>query len=81
MSDAAVYSGMYLWQHAVSVHRKGWQGDDLSLLPKWHYLHSGKHCHGHQAGAQGEPERFPYTGILLCPIIEGGYRLEDGTEV
>ena len=35
-----------------------------------------KHCHGHQAGAQGEPERFPYTGILLCPVIEGRYRLE-----
>ena len=41
-----------------------------------HIHHPCKHCHGHQTSTQGEPERFLHTGILLCPVIEGRYRLE-----
>ena len=80
MSDAAVYSGMYLRQHAVSVHRKGRQGDDLSLLPKWHYLHSGAADPDGVLGNSGHPVVTASVRYFICGfVIAGGSGVLKGT--
>ena len=80
MSDATVYSGMYLRQHAVSVHWKGRQGDDLSLLPKWHHLHSGTADPDGVLGNSGHPVVTAGVRYFICGfVIAGGCGVLKGT--
>ena len=80
MSDATVYSGMYLRQHAVSVHRKGRQGDDLSLLPKWHYLYPGSPDPDSLLRTSRHPVVTAGVRYFICGfVIAGGCGVLKGT--
>ena len=71
---------MHLRQHAVSVHWKGRQGDDLSLLPKWHHLHSGAADPDGVLGNSGHPVVTAGVRYFICGfVIAGGSGVLKGT--